>query len=173
MKKICLLLMVVLCVSHASAQDPFLKYRNQYECAYQYIKNKIGEKKCTISHNIVDLDRWFFANKLKDMPDKDSILQSYSMTHLVFEDDIYSEEIVKMQGETPKRPDCVLFFSPMSDDMITVQVVPFHKRRHKLKDVDNYKRLSSQNTVDAYLFVFSEDGCLLKTIISENVRFCF
>lgn len=170
MKKILLSLILLMSVLSVFAQDYYLLHKQQYECAFKYITEKRGGEKYVISHHIIDLDRWFFSGSLRDIPEKDSILQSYSRTHMVFADDLYSNMIVSM-GKKTNNPDYVLFFSPIDNGMLTAQIVPFNRRIHKRRDIDCYDCLAFQNTVDAYLFVFSEEGNLIKVVSFKQIHF--
>ena len=161
MKYILYIVFLLTCQS-ACAQDYFDLYRAQYQCAYNYINDINKGEKITVSHTIVDLERWAFIQDLSVFPEAKEKVQSHSIKYVYNrKNDIYSKKITSL-GAKRKSSKYIIFFSPIIDNMLVASVIPYNK--YKKRFVNDYERMAFQITCDDYLFLFDADMKLIKVL---------
>lgn len=63
-----------------------------------------------------------------------------------------------------KRPQNILFFSQIENNMLVACLLPFDKRRHRMKDIDKFDIISRFSESENFLFVFDENNIIKKVI---------
>ena len=172
MRKIILLL--CMCVSFASlyAQENLLANDlEKYQVAFKYLlklkkyRKSYKRKLLKVSCNITDLNRnGFNLNELGTMPEIRKILQSNKVRFRDFKPDVYSPELALFTPDVD-NPDYVLFFSPIEDEMLVVSIVPrVPVKRQGSWDINKWDDMASFNKSWDFLFIFNEQGKLLKVL---------
>ncbi len=137
----------------------------KYICAYNYIKNNTTAKRIRVSRCIVDLDRWGFPiDSLTDYPDeKNALIAFIERKKNERNKESFSDEIT-IQAPVVKRPKNILFFSQIENNMLVACLLPFDKRRHRMKDIDKFDIISRFNDSESFLFIFDENNKIKKVI---------
>ena len=137
----------------------------KYICAYNYIKENTTAKRIQISRCVVDLDRWAFPiDSLADYPEeKNALIAFVERKKNERNKESFSDEIT-IQTPVVKRPKNILFFSQIENNMLVACLLPFDKRRHRMKDIDKFDIISRFNDSESFLFIFDENNKIKKVI---------
>ena len=165
---------VVVLVSHffsLHGQVPNRIDYAKYRCAYNYVKKNTAAKKIKVSRCIVDLSRWEFSiDSLEDYPeDKKALMASVEQINKERNEDFFSDEIATLTSDV-KRPQNILFFSPVADNMLVACLLSFDRRRHRKRDIDKFDVISRFNESEEFLFIFDEDN-KIKKVIKAFIRY--
>lgn len=137
----------------------------KYSCAYKYIKNNTTAKRIKVSRCIVDLDRWVFPfDSLADLPkEKNALMAFVERKKNGRNKDCFSNEIAALTFDV-KKPQNILYFSQIEDNMLVACLLPFDKHRHRIKDIDRFDIICRFNESENYLFVFDDNNIIQKVI---------
>ena len=137
----------------------------KYSCAYKFIKNNTTAKRIKVSRCIVDLDRWVFPfDSLADLPkEKNALMAFVERKKNGRNKDCFSNEIAALTFDV-KKPQNILYFSQIEDNMLVACLLPFDKRRHRIKDIDRFDIICRFNESENYLFVFDDNNIIQKVI---------
>ena len=136
----------------------------KYSCAYKFIKNTT-DKRIKVSRCIVDLDRWVFPfDSLSDLPkEKNALMAFVERKKNGRNEDYFSDEIAAQTFDV-KKPQNILYFSQIEDNMLVACLLPFDKRRHRMKDIDRIDIICRFNESENFLFVFDDNNKIKKVI---------
>jgi hypothetical protein len=128
----------------------------KYAEAYNYIlSDSINQgKDIFVSNVIVDIDRFYFKNDVKDDSTMTHTINSLTKYHWF--DDFSSLEIKELFGEQNKKTESILFFSLIEKNTLRADLFV---KRHNINDFE-YNRIinSNRDKVYAYLFFFDDIG---------------
>lgn len=137
----------------------------KYICAYNYIKENTTAKRIQISRCVVDLDRWTFPiDSLADYPEeKNALIAFVERKKNERNKESFSDEIT-IKIPVVKRPQNILYFSQIENNMLVACLLPFDKRRHRMKDIDKFDIISRFNESENFLFIFDENNIIKKVL---------
>ena len=78
-------------------------------------------------------------------------------------EDYFSDEIAAQTFDV-KKPQNILYFSQIEDNMLVACLLPFDKRRHRMKDIDRIDIICRFNESENFLFVFDDNNKIKKVI---------
>jgi len=139
-----------------------------YLAAYNYILNDSvnQNKKIAVSDSIVDLDRFWFSQDLKNFTiEKEKVDQYRSAKKFMWTKPYYSYFIDSLFCKNKKQANNVLFFSQIEDNMLRVDILP----KKRCVDKFDYNAVAFQNIGRIYLFIFDKNGNIKKTFSREII----
>ena len=137
----------------------------KFICAYNQIKENTTAKRIQISRCVVDLDRWTFPiDSLADYPEeKNALIAFVERKKNERNKESFSDEIT-IKIPVVKRPRNILFFSQIENNMLVACLLPFDKRRHRMKDIDKFDIISRFNVSENFLVIFDENNIIKKVL---------
>jgi len=175
MKKIfCLILYCFSCYIVIQAQSDCGQDSIKYLIAYDYIVNDFVTKGeiVMVSDSIIDLDRYWFSEELKNFPEEQRKMNQYRVNKgFVWSDPFYSSCITSMFPIKEILPNRILFFSQIEDNILLADLLPLNRYNPYIKQSDrfNYAKMTFQNMGRIYLFIFCGDGNLKATFSREII----
>jgi len=169
MKNIVIILSILLLWDYVVvAQNDCKKETALYLAAYNYIVNDSvnQNKQISVSNFIVDLDRFWFSEDLKNFPvEKEKVNQYREYRGFNWFEPYYSHCIDSLFCKKNQQANSVLFFSKIENNMLRADVLP-HKR---CVDKFDYNAMAFQTVGQIYLFIFDEDGTIKMTFSREII----
>lgn len=144
------------------------KDSSMYLAAYNYIINDSinTEKTISVSDSIVDLDRFWFSDKLIALPVEKEKLDRYRTDKKYsWFNTFYSACIDSLFYKRKEQSDHVLFFSTIEDNMLRADLLSYKKSI----DAFNYDQVASQTEAYIYLFIFNTDGTIKEAFGHEII----
>jgi len=138
-----------------------------YLAAYNYILNDSinHNEKIAVCDSIIDLDRFWFSQDMKDFPiEKENIDKYRAAKEFKWDKPYYSYYIDSLFCEKNKQANNILFFSQIEDNMLRTDILP-HKR---CVDKFNYNAMAFQNIGLVYLFIFDKNNTI-KIVLSREI----
>ena len=163
-----LLLSFLFCIT-LNAQLYCCKDSVKYLTAFNCIANDsiIKEKKISVSDSIVDLDRYWFSDELKNYPEEKQILNQYrEKNKFKWFAPFYSSCLATLFPDKDKSARNIIFFSKIEDDMLLADLLPHTKQFDRF----NYDKMAFQTIGRTYLFIFAKDGNL-KAFFSREIHY--
>jgi hypothetical protein len=175
MKKIfCLILYSFSYLIVIQAQSDCGQDSIKYLIAYNYIVNDYVTKgkTITVSDSIIDLDRFWFSEELKNYPEEQRRLNQYRENKgFIWSDPFYSSCITSMFPVRNVLANNILFFSQIEDDILLADVFPYKNTfinwksdKYDRDRMFNYNQISMFTVVNKYLFIFDKDETLKLSI---------
>jgi len=162
-----IILLFLLWDSPIIAQNDWKKDSVLYLNAYNYIINdSINQnKEIAVSDSIVDLDRFWFSQDIKNFfIEKEKVNRYRSTKDFRWFKPYYSYYIDSLFCKKNQQSNNILFFSQIEDNMLRVDVLPCKKHVNKF----DYNAVAYQNTGQIYLFIFDEEG-IIKMVFSREI----
>jgi len=144
-------------------ENDFFKYKE----AFNYILSdsiNLG-KEIFVSDTIIDMDRFYFKDEVKDDTTLTNIIDS--LTKYTWFENFSSDEIQNIFGKQNKSAESILFFSLIEKNTLRADLFFERKSLNEFK----YNNLSNYNVneIFSYLFFFDEFGKIKKAYRAKMI----
>lgn len=132
--------------------------RNEYLDPYKRIcaDTTFSNKAIKVSSYLIDLDRFYFKNNDGLTQDEQEKVSNHRIKNsFKWKDPIYEPKLDSLQKNTVIRPEYIVYFSPLEDNMIVACVAKYINSEFYEKNVRFYK-------VTEFLFILDSNKKIVK-----------
>ena len=151
------------------SQDIDYKHIPLYKKAVEYIKNDTSifkdnvKNEIYISNEIVDLDRFWFAEKISSEPELKAVVDS--LKKFSWFDNFYSKSLDSIFKKKNSSADKIIFFSKIEKNTLRVDLFMNRNKKFDYQSVIRFNK----DKVFAYLFFFDKNGSIKKVLCNEII----